>query len=105
MKTFLRIGFAALLLCGGANASPAGTKFEGGDGTSCEKAIVIKGAANEWEGVASEYRYLSERHPGWELREQSLLRSGDRSFDLLVFTTADGKQQRACFDISEFYRP
>lgn len=99
------IGFAALLLCGTAGAALASLEFAGGDGTTCEKAIVIKGATSELEGVASEYRYLSERHPGWSLKEQSLLHSGDRSYDLLKFVTADGKERRACFDISEFYRP
>ena len=105
MTISVRIGVAVLLVCGIASAAPGGPAFEGGDGTTCDKAIVIKGAASEFEGVASEYRYLSERHPGWSLKEQSLLRSGDRSFDLLKFTTADGRERRACFDISEFYRP
>jgi len=94
--------FGATLLAAVAHAT---TTFVGGDGTSCEQAIVIRGAANEWEGVASEYRYLTERHPGWTLKGQSLVRSGERSFDLLEFATADGTARRACFDISEFYQP
>jgi len=105
MTTRAYIGFAAFFLGGITSGALASLAFEGGDGTTCDKAIVIKGATNEFEGVASEYRYLTERHPGWTLKEQSLLHSGDRSFDLLKFVTADGKERRACFDISEFYQP
>ena len=105
MTTRACIGVAAVFLGGLTSAALASLEFAGGDGTSCEKAIVIKGAKNEFEGVASEYRYLTERHPGWSLKEQSLLHSGERSFDLLEFVTADGKERRACFDISEFYQP
>lgn len=97
LATFFVVALAAV-----ADAAPT---FHGGDGSTCEQAIVIRGAANEWEGVASEYRYLEERHPGWTLKGQSLVRSGDRSYDLLEFATADGTARRACFDISEFYQP
>ena len=79
--------------------------FEGGDGTTCERAVVIKGADNEFDGVASEYRWLSEHHPGWDLIEQSLVQSATRSYDVLDFRTADGQTRRACFDISDFYQP
>jgi hypothetical protein len=95
----------AVALSGGSALATAQIRFEGGDGASCEQAIVIKGAPNEFEGVKSEYRYLTERYPGWSLTEQSLLHSGDRSFDLLEFTTPDGEKRRACFDISEFFEP
>jgi hypothetical protein len=106
MKATVFVGsVVGLGLCGGVALASAGVAFEGGDGGSCEQAIVIKGARNEFEGVSSEYRYLSERHPGWKLVEQSLLHSGERSFDLLEFTTSDGKKQRACFDISDFFQP
>jgi hypothetical protein len=79
--------------------------FEGGDGATCESAVVIKGARNELDGVASEYRWLSEHHPGWNLIEQSLVESASRSYDVLDFRSADGQRRRACFDISDFYRP
>ena len=98
------VTLGSLLVLAVATADAAPT-FQGGDGSSCEQAIVIRGAATEWEGVASEYRYLELRHPGWTLKDQSLVRSGDRSFDLLEFATADGAARRACFDISEFYQP
>ena len=102
MRGAAAVAFATLWLSGLAHAAAS---FQGGDGSSCEKAVVIHGAANEWEGVASEYRYLTERHPGWTLKNQSLVRSSERSFDLLEFVTADGAARRACFDITEFYEP
>ena len=97
--------FGPFLVVAVATAADAAPTFQGGDGSSCEQAIVIRGAANEWEGVASEYRSLEERNPGSTLKGQSLVRSGDRSYDLLEFATADGTARRACFDISEFYQP
>lgn len=83
----------------------SGILFSGGDGATCERAVIIQGAANELDGVASEYRWLSEHHPGWDLIEQSLVRSANRSYDVLDFRTVDGRRLRACFDISDFYRP
>jgi hypothetical protein len=78
---------------------------EGGDGATCERAVVIKGADNEFDGVASEYRWHSEHHPGWDLIEQSLVQSASWSYDVLDFRTVDGQTRRACFDIGDFYQP
>jgi len=119
-STLVTLSACALLVASGALAAPtwaapetapvtgqgqSSIVFEGGDGTSCERAVVIKGARNEFDGVASEYRWLSEHHPGWNLIEQSLVESASGSYDVLDFRGADGQRRRACFDISDFYRP
>jgi hypothetical protein len=101
---YATVTIGSLLAVAAATADAAPT-FHGGDGSNCEHAIIIRDAANEREGVAAEYRYLEERHPGWILKGQSLVRSGDRSYDLLEFATVEGTARRACFQISEFYRP
>jgi hypothetical protein len=75
----------------------------GGDGSSCTQAIVIRGARNEVDGVAAEYKWLAEKYPRSRLGNQTLQHDGGRSFDLIELTTASGESKTVCFDISEFY--
>src|SRR6185503_8442521 len=59
-------------------------RFEGGDGSSQEKAIVILGAKGESDGVAAEYKYLElvygPKGSAWRPRKQALLSGKGRHF-------------------------
>lgn len=79
-----------------------GVTYAGGDGTSLEKAIVIKGAT-ESTGVAAEYEYLKKHFPGYKMSQQSLIQKEGKAYDVLDFTTADGKKMTVFFDISDFF--
>ncbi len=82
--------------------APAKATYEGGDGSSFEKAVLIKGA-NEQTGVHAEYEWLAKRHPGYKRGKQSLKRNSGRMFDVLSITTKDGKELDVYFDITEFF--
>jgi hypothetical protein len=97
--------FATLaLICVGhiAFAKPAGISYAGGDGSSIEKAVIIKGAT-EMTGVHAEYDYIEKHYPGYRRGEQSLQNSKGRAFDVIEFTTADGKRKTLYFDITAFF--
>ena len=39
--------------------------FEGGDGSSFEEAVVIKGAKDTMEGIEAESKWMEKKHRGW----------------------------------------
>jgi hypothetical protein len=80
-----------------------GLRFEGGDGSSQEKAVIIKGARNSEAGVHSEYDWLRKKYPGYKMKQQSLQSSGGKSYDVLAIRTKDGKDLDVWFDITEFF--
>jgi hypothetical protein len=84
-------------------AEGKGVKYEGGDGSSLEKAIVIKGAKDSRVGIESEYAWVTKHHPGYKLRRQSLRSKDGKRYDVLEITTKDGKDVEVYFDITEFF--
>jgi len=82
--------------------TPVGVSYAGGDGSSIEQAVVIKGAT-ESTGVHAEYVWIAQRYPGYRRGTQSLRASGGRQYDVLEFTTASGEQKRVYFDITDFF--
>ena len=77
--------------------------FTGGDGSSCEKAIVIQHAANNLEGVAAEKAWISWKYPKAKLKNQGLSGIDNKTFDRLEIETADGASKTICFDITDFF--
>jgi hypothetical protein len=100
----IRIVCALLLLGVGSMALAKGPAitFAGGDGSSIEKAIIVKGATEE-TGVHAEYEYLQKKFPGYKRGMQALQNVKGRAYDMLEFTTADGKKRTIYFDITEFF--
>ena len=82
-------------------------EYAGGDGSSKEKAIIIKGAASSMEGIAAEYQYLSDRFgvrgSDWSLELQSLVQEKGKSYDVMNLLLKDGSKLTLYFDISEFF--
>jgi len=83
-------------------------RFEGGDGSSIDQAIVIKGASGERDGVAAEYEYLEmlygPKGSGHDVLSQSLLDKNGRSFDMLsVRLVKESKSIDVYFDISDYF--
>ncbi len=85
-----------------------GIRFEGGDGLSMEKAVVIVGAKNESEGIAAEYLYLNDKYGqkshDYLLRAQKTLTEGDRIYDSLEIEVLALNQTLVYFfDITDFF--
>lgn len=84
------------------SAERGGVTFSGGDGSSYEQAVVIKGAKNEEAGVAAEHAWLKQRYPGYVETKQSLMSSNDRDYDLIEIITEQGNKS-IYFDITDFF--
>lgn len=76
--------------------------FEGGDGSSIEKAVVITNAKSEQEGVDGEAKWINKMHRGWKKGSQALLSDQGKHYDRIEYTTPDGKNETIFFDISGF---
>lgn len=79
-----------------------GVTFSGGDGSSIEKAVIIK-APNNFLGVRAEYDWIKKNHPNWRLGEQSVLKGGSKVYDKMYFLTPDGQRTTLFFDVTDFY--
>lgn len=74
----------------------------GGDGSSIEKAVIIK-APDNFIGVRIEYAWIKKNCPGWQLEKQSAFKAGNKIYDKMEFRTPDGRQKTIYFDITDFY--
>jgi len=92
-----------LFACAGAFAAEE-PKFSGGDGLSCEEAvvpIVAEGATT----VQAERYWLEKTFGGGSLVRQTLGESPDgrRRFDLIRWRKPDGQTVDICFDITTVF--
>ena len=85
-----------------ADTSVSGAAAQTCDGSSFEKAIVIK-ASNEMDGIAQEYKWIEKHYPGYKKGSQSLVNHNGRAYDVLQFTDAQGVGHEVYFDITSFY--
>jgi len=88
------------------NGSPlfAGpVQFAGGDGSSVESAVLIRGAKNEKEGIAAEHHYLSSHFGSWFLKRQALVNRKNRVYDRMEITDKTGAERSVFFDITDFF--
>ena len=87
---------------GGEMVAAPPISYAGGDGSSIEKAVIIKGGDEE-SGVQAEYTYLARHFPGYKMGQQSVSSKGKHSYDTLEFTTAKGEKKTIYFDITAFF--
>ena len=76
--------------------------YGGGDGSSCEKAVVIH-ARGEMAGVRAEYDWLAAKYPGYQRDMQSLTTCNEKPADKLHVRLPDGRELDVFFDISEYF--
>jgi ankyrin repeat protein len=79
-----------------------GLYFEGGDGSSLENAIIIRGAASHLEGVAAESLWVGKHYPQWKQIMQALVQQDAKRFDVITYSTPKGPWS-LFFDISDFW--
>ena len=99
MKPLLCVCVAALLL--GCRMVPL--TYSGGDGSSKEQAVIIRGARDTQAGIAAENAWIRQRYPGSQKTMQALETAGGKQYDVIKFTTADGQTRIIYFDITDFF--
>ena len=91
-----------LLACGSALAEEP--KFSGGDGLSCEAAVVPI-VTETGAIVHAERHWLQTKFGGGALVRQALGESpdGKRRFDLVLWRKPDGEMVDICFDVTTVF--
>ena len=80
-------------------AMNAPVRYNGGDGSSFDQAVVILGATLI-SGPHAEHKFIQQQYPDYQFHRQSLQERNGRSYDVLEFRSADGETQTMYFDIS-----
>jgi hypothetical protein len=104
MKTLLLIPVATLLAgCQTPQTSSKPLACVGGDGSSCQQAVVITNAKYREAAQLAEKLWLDRRYPGSRETKQSDLSGVGKHFDLVELTTADGQTLKVYFDTTESF--
>jgi len=82
--------------------------YKGHDGSSIEKAIIIKKATSMKEGIAAEYAYLEkalgQRGAGWKPLRQYLLPISNRYYDVIEVENINTSEIKYYwFDITKYF--
>ena len=85
-----------------AQELPAGVEISGGEGASCDDAVVIE-APDTASGVRAESLWLERRYPGHQKIRQSLISCDGRMADQLEIRTVEGDLVEIYFDIASFF--
>lgn len=82
--------------------------FEGGDGSSLVRAVIITNAKTSYQGIQAETVYLEKTHGirnlDWRMISQDLLEAKNKTYDVLTIEkVASKKEVKVYFDITSFY--
>lgn len=99
----LRKAFALILLLAKAAFAQEPT-YGGGDGSSCEQAVVPR-AAQGTTMVQAEHHWLRHTYGGGSLVRQTLGASSDgkRRYDVIAWRKPDGVMVEVCFDVTTVF--
>jgi len=75
---------------------------QGPDRIPCDTPVVIS-ATSDQSGVQEEREWLNAHYPGHGRYKQGLYTKGNRAFDVLEFTTPEGRSISVCFDITSSF--
>ncbi len=97
------LAIAVIIGCSAvADAKPPAVSLSGGDGSSFSRAIVVK-APTDRAGVDAQHDYIAKHFGKWRSIGVKLVEHNKPLFDIMSFTTADGKKHTLYFDISNYY--
>ena len=83
-------------------STQSSTTNNGNDGSSYEKAIVIK-ASSEDVGVRKEYEWIRNNYPNSQFDGQSTGSYKGRHYDVITIINSDNQEKTIYFDINNFY--
>jgi hypothetical protein len=72
------------------------------DGSSFAKAIVVK-APTDHAGVDAQRDYIAKHFGKWRSIGVKSVQHNKRMFDIMSFTTTDGRKHTLYFDITDYY--
>jgi hypothetical protein len=77
--------------------------FKGGDGKTCENAILIENAKNTTEGVSAEKAWLKANYPGSQSIEHAVGKQDGKMVEAFKLKTKEGNTINICFDVTSFF--
>ena len=81
--------------------------YEGGDGSTIDDAIIVRGAGSDLEGVAATFGWMHEhlgaKDEGWQLITHSSGSRGDRKIDTFNIVLRGGTAKHVYFDVTESF--
>lgn len=80
-----------------------GITYQGGDGSSFAKAVVIVGAKDSMGGVPAEGKWLERKYRKYEKPKQELVKHEGKIYDVITIKTKKGKVLVVYLDISGFF--
>jgi hypothetical protein len=81
---------------------PKGVTFAGGDGGSCDRPVVIRGASGAEPATLAQIAWLRTHHPGYKFKDNDLESRGGRKLETITIETG-GRTLPVCFDITESF--
>jgi hypothetical protein len=82
--------------------------FEGGNGSSIEEAVIVRGATSDLAATCAEFQWLTEtfgqKGDAWEVVSNSHGTIGSRDIDTMVIRLSSCEQVIKYFDITESFR-
>ena len=97
------ITLAALSLAAHCQAQSApDPRFSGGDGSSCDKAVVLNVDSSQ-EAVRAQTAWLRARHGGGRKSAQALAQAESKWYDIIDWEIPGGATVTTCFDITRAY--
>lgn len=98
------IGRLALVIAWSGAVAAEEPKFSGGDGSSCEEAVVPI-VSESGTMVEAERHWLQKTFGGGALVRQALGESADgkRRYDLMLWRKPDGQTVDICFDVTTVF--
>ena len=104
MKTLLFLPLATLLAgCQTLQTTSQTLVWAGGDGSSCQQAVVINNARYRETVLLAEQLWLDRKYPGRRETNQSALSSVGKHYDLFELSTTDGETLEVYFDTTECF--
>lgn len=85
----------------GQFAAPKDDRFGGGDGRTCQTAVVVLVDGSP-EVIRAEKEWFTRRYPGGEKVDQRIVSSPDKKywFEVIVWRKFDGTDVATCFDVT-----
>jgi hypothetical protein len=97
------IALVAFIVCSVVeHVKPSEISLRGGDGSSFARAIVVK-APTDHAGVNAQHDYIVKHFGKWRSIGVKSVEHNKLLFDIMSFTTIDGKKHTLYFDITDYY--
>ena len=77
--------------------------YAGGDGSSCQQAVVINGADYREAWIIGQRLWLQQKYPGYRQTTNQTVTVSSRRFEQVELTSSDGQTASVYFDANSWW--